>query len=131
MANRHLGEVAADEFGNGCVIRLDMDGLARIEEEYGEFTWAPRLYNGLSMVSAVKIRTVLNLALRNNKGTLFLAGGSLPSWPTDKPLAPLAKKCQDALTLFIYGKSYDEWQAQPVVEEEDADADPKDGAEVL
>lgn len=134
MVNRHIGEVAATEFGgSGTVIRLDMDGLARLEDQFGEFTWSQKLFVGLSMVSPSKIRAVLEVGLRNNKGTLFSKGDALPDWPADQPLAPLAKKCQDAITLFMYGKPYEEWAAEQAgrPREEDDQENPQIGAEVL
>jgi len=132
MINKYIGEVSAAEFGgSGTVIRLDMDGLAKLESEFGEFTWAQKLITGLSMVSPSKILAVLNVGLRNNKGTLFSLGGSLPEWPGDRPLAPLAEKCQDALTLFMYGKTFAEWSNRDREEEETEEADPPNGDAVL
>ena len=130
MANRHIGEVSASEFGGGVVLRLDMAGLAALEDEFGEFTWSNRLFLGLSMVSASKMNAVLKAGLRNNKGTLFSSGDAMPEWPLDKPFVLLAKKCQDAITMAIYGKPYEEWAAS-TNEPQEADDPPPDGAEVL
>lgn len=132
MANKHIGEVAASEFGAGVVIRLDMAGLAALEDEFGEFTWANRLFLGLSMVAPSKMNAVLKAGLRNNIGTLFSTGDdSLPEWPPTKPFVGLAKKCQDAITMSIYGKPYEVWAAETNArEEQDADP-PPESAEVL
>lgn len=130
MANKHIGEVSASEFGGGVVIRLDMAGLAELEDEFGEFTWANRLFLGLSMVAPSKMKAVLKAGLRNNKGTLFSTGDSMPEWPLDKSFDVLAKKCQDAITMSIYGKSYQEWADQTNKPDEDDDP-PQNGAEVL
>lgn len=116
MINKHIGEVDASEFGGGTVIRIDMDGLARLEDQFEEFRWAQRLFIGLSMVSPNKIMAVLNVGLRNNKGTLF-SSGKMPAWPSDLPLEPLARKCQDAITLFMYGKPYEQWAAEQAKKE--------------
>ncbi len=130
MVNKHIGEVSASEFGGGVVMRLDMAGLAALEDEFGEFTWSNRLFLGLSMVSASKMNAVLKASLRNNKGTLFSTGDAMPEWPLDKPFSLLAKKCQDAITMAIYGKPYEEWAAA-TNEPQEVEEDPQDGAEVL
>ncbi len=130
MANKHIGEVSASEFGGGIVIRLDMAGFAALEDEFGEFTWSNRLFGGLAMVSSKKMASVLKYGLRNNKGTLFSTGDAMPEWPGDKPLMVLAKKCQDAITMAIYGKPYEEWAAS-TNEPQEVDEDPQNGAEVL
>lgn len=130
MANRHIGEVSASEFGGGVVLRLDMAGLAALEDEFGEFTWSNRIFLGLSMVSASKMKAVLNAGLRNNKGTLFSTGDAMPQWPLDKPFSLLAKKCQDAITMAIYGKPYEDWAAS-TNEPQETDEDPQNDAAVL
>ncbi|RWK12537.1 hypothetical protein [Mesorhizobium sp.] len=132
MANRYIGEVPAPEFGGkGIVIRLDMAGLLQLEDQYGEFTWASRLFNGLAMVSPSKIMAVLTVGLRNDKGTLFSEGDEMPAWPADKPLAPLATRCQDALSLFLYGKTFKEWAADVAARREEDEERPPQSDAVL
>ncbi|TIO62940.1 hypothetical protein [Mesorhizobium sp.] len=129
MANRFIGEVPAPEFGGkGIVIRIDFTGLLQLEEDYGEFTWASRLFNGLAMVSPSKIKAVLAVGLRNDKGTLFSEGDEMPAWPVDKPLAPLAARCQDALSLFLYGKNFKDWAADVETKREEDERPPQNDA---
>jgi hypothetical protein len=108
-----------------------MAGLAALEDEFGEFTWSPRLFLGLSMVSPSKMLAVLSVGLRNDKGTLFSAGGALPAWPLDLPFVVLATRCQDAIALSIYGKSFAVWAADANAPPEEDDDPPPNGAEVL
>ncbi|RVD16863.1 MAG: hypothetical protein EOS73_25455 [Mesorhizobium sp.] len=131
MANKHIGEVSASEFAPGVVIRLDMAGLAALEDEFGEFNWSQRLFLGLSMVAPSKMMAVLKAGLRNNKGTLFSTGDEMPEWPPEKPFVVLAKKCQDAITMSIYGKPYEVWAAETNAPPEEEDDRPQGGAEVL
>jgi hypothetical protein len=124
MANKHIGEVPASEFGGGVVLRLDMAGLAALEDEFGEFTWSNRLFGGLSMVSPSKMMAVLKASLRNNKGTLFSTGDSHAGMAARQAVRLLAKKCQDAITMAIYGKPFEQWVADNNAPHED-DEDPQ------
>jgi hypothetical protein len=132
MANKHIGEVPASEFGGGVVIRLDMAGLAELEDEFGEFTWANRLFGGLSMVSPSKMMAVLKAGLRNNKGTLFSTG--------DEHAGMAARQAVRAAGQEVPGRHHhvDLRQELPAMggrqrkaAEEEDDEDPQNGAEVL
>jgi hypothetical protein len=106
MANKFLAEVGAEEFGTGYTIRLDMDGMARLETEFGEFDFAHKLNYGLAVLSAKYLRAFLNVALRD------AAGKVVTTYDMPLPLEGVGKKCLDAFSLFRYGKDHEAWAAE-------------------
>ncbi|RWN33429.1 hypothetical protein [Mesorhizobium sp.] len=105
-ANKFLAEVDAPEFGEGFTIRLDMDGMARLESEHGEFDFAQKVQIGLAVLSAKYIRSFLSVALRDDTGTVVK---HVPECPL--PLEGIARKCLDVFALFRYGKDFETWTA--------------------
>lgn len=105
MVNKFLAEVEAEEFGTGYTIRLDMDGMARLETEFGEFDFAHKLNYGLALLSAKYLRAFLNVALRDAKGDV------VKSYDMPLPLDGVGRKCLDAFSLFRYGKDHETWTA--------------------
>lgn len=106
MANKFKAEVDAPEFGPGFTIRLDMDGQARLEGEFGEFDFAHKVQLGLAVLSAKYIRAFLAAALRRDGDVV----NELPSIPA--PLDVVGKQCLDAFSLFRYGKDSEAWAAE-------------------
>jgi hypothetical protein len=106
MANKFLAEVEAEEFGTGYTIRLDMDGMARLETEFGEFDFAHKLNYGLALLSAKYLRSFLNVALRD------AAGNVVKTYDMPLPLDGVGRKCLDAFSLFRYGKDHETWTAE-------------------
>lgn len=106
MVNKFRGEVDASEFGAGFTIRLDMDGQARLESEYGDFDFAQKVQIGLAVLSAKYIRSFLAAALRENDAVV----SAVPPMP-DVALDVIGKKCLDAFALFRYGKDAETWAA--------------------
>jgi hypothetical protein len=111
MTNKFIGEVDASEFGAGHTIRLDMDGQARLETEFGEFEFIGKVQLGLAVLSAKYLKAFLSVALRDADGKVVKAF-EMP----DVPLEQIGKKCLDALALFRYGKDHETWakEAQAV-----------------
>lgn len=105
MVNKFLAEVEAEEFGTGYTIRLDMDGMARLETEFGEFDFAHKLNYGLALLSAKYLRAFLNVALRDAKGDV------VKTYDMPLPLDGVGRKCLDAFSLFRYGKDHETWTA--------------------
>jgi hypothetical protein len=104
-ANKFLAEVDAPEFGEGFTIRLDMDGAARLETDFGEFDFVQKVQFGLAVLSAKYIRAFLAVSLRD-------ADGAIPkTFDVPLPLDAVAKKCLDAFALFRYGKDHETWTA--------------------
>ena len=106
MANKFLAEVEAPEFGEGFTIRLDMDGMARLESEFGEFDFVQKVQFGLAVLSAKYIKAFLSVSLRDQSGTIP------KTFDVPLPLADVAKKCLDAFALFRYGKDHETWTAE-------------------
>jgi hypothetical protein len=106
MANKFVAEVNAEEFGTGYTIRLDMDGMARLESEFGEFDFAHKLNYGLALLSAKYLQAFLNVALRD------AAGNVVKTYDMPLPLENVGKKCLDAFSLFRYGKDHETWTAE-------------------
>lgn len=104
-ANKFLAEVDAPEFGEGFTIRLDMDGMARLESEFGEFDFVQKVQIGLAVLSAKYVGFFLSAALRDASGAIA-KGYEVPL-----PIDGVAKKCLDAFALFRYGKSHEAWIA--------------------
>ena len=105
MANKFLAEIDAPEFGEGFTIRLDMDGMAKLESEFGEFDFVQKVNIGLSVISAKYIKSFLSVSLRD-------AGGAIPkTFDVPLPLDAVARKCLDAFALFRYGKDHETWVA--------------------
>lgn len=104
MTNKFMGEVDASIFGEDYTLRLDMDGHARLETEYGEFDFARKVEIGLAVLSSKYINSFLAAALRDASGKLVKS----PVMP-DVSLDEIAKRCLDAFSLFRYGKTHDEW----------------------
>jgi hypothetical protein len=104
MVNKFIGEVDAAEFGAGYTIRLDMDGQARLETEFGEFEFIGRVQLGLAVLSAKYLRAFLDVSLRDADGKI-VKGVEMPNVPMDT----IGKKCLDALALFRYGKDHETW----------------------
>lgn len=105
-ANKFLAEVDAPEFGEGFTIRLDMDGMARLESEFGEFDFVQKVQFGLAVLSAKYIKAFLTVSLRN-------ASGAIPqTFEVPLPLDAVARKCLDAFALFRYGKDHETWTAE-------------------
>lgn len=117
MANKFLAEVEAEEFGTGYTIRLDMDGMARLETEHGEFDFAHKLQFGLAVLSAKYLRSFLNVSLRDAKGDV------VKTYDMPLPLANVGKKCLDAFSLFRYGKDHETWTAEAAKAEKKAGAE--------
>lgn len=105
-ANKFLAEVDAPEFGEGFTIRLDMDGMARLESEFDEFNFVQRVQLGLSVLSAKYIKAFLAVSLRNPSGAIPQA------FEVPLPLDAVARKCLDAFALFRYGKDHETWVAE-------------------
>ena len=104
-ANKFLAEVDAPEFGEGFTIRLDMDGMARLETEFGEFDFVQKVQFGLAVLSAKYITFFLSVSLRD-------ASGAIPkTFDVPLPLDAVARKCLDAFALFRYGKDHETWTA--------------------
>ena len=104
-ANKFLAEVDAPEFGEGFTIRLDMDGMARLETEFGEFDFVQKVQFGLAVLSAKYIKSFLSVSLRG-------ASGAIPkTFDVPLPLDAVARKCLDAFALFRYGKDHETWTA--------------------
>lgn len=106
-ANKFLAEVDAPEFGEGYTIRLDMDGMARLESEFGEFDFVQKVNIGLSVLSAKYIQFFLSVALRDANGKIPKTLDYMPL-----PLDGVARKCLDAFALFRYGKDHETWVAE-------------------
>lgn len=105
-ANKFLAEVDAPEFGEGFTIRLDMDGMGRLESEFGEFDFAQKVQFGLAVLSAKYIKSFLSAALRD-------ASGAFPkTFDVPLPIDAVARKCLDAFALFRYGKDHETWVAE-------------------
>src|SRR5688500_15233772 len=107
MPNKFIGEVDARPFGDGYTIRLDMDGLAKLETEFGEFDFVQKVQIGLAVLSAKYIRAFLAVSLRDGDGKIVKA-----AVPDDVPLDVIARKCLDAFALFRYGKDHETWAAE-------------------
>ena len=107
MINKFIGEVDAALFGDGYTIRLDMDGLAKLETEFGEFDFVQKVQIGLAVLSAKYLRAFLAVSLRDGDGKLVKA-----EFPADVPLDVIARKCLDAFSLFRYGKDHETWAAE-------------------
>lgn len=107
MINKFIGEVDAALFGDGYTIRLDMDGLAKMETEFGEFDFVQKVHIGLAVLSAKYLRAFLAVSLRDTSGKLVK-----PEFPADVPLDVIASKCLDAFSLFRYGKDHETWAAE-------------------
>lgn len=123
MANKFLAEVDAPEFGEGFTIRLDMDGMARLESEFGEFDFVQKMQIGLAVLSAKYIKAFLAVSLRN-------ASGAIPqAFEVPLPLDAVAKKCLDAFALFRYGKDHETWVAENAkkLEKKEASENPTKG----
>lgn len=100
MANSFRGEVSADEFGNGHILRMDWNGLAELEIRHG-IEWWLTIIGGLERASAKTIREVVSLSLRNGGGTV------LTDIPTPNcPMMDLVPKCLDVIALAQRGKTY-------------------------
>lgn len=115
MANKFLAEVDAPEFGEGFTIRLDMDGMARLETEHGEFDFAHKMQFGLAVLSSKYIRSFLSVSLRDADGKVVR---TVPECPP--PLADIGRKCLDAFSLFRYGKDHETWTAEAAKAEKKA-----------
>lgn len=120
MTNKFIGEVDASLFGDGYTIRLDMDGLAKLETEFGEFDFVQKVQIGLAVLSAKYIRAFLNISLRDAAGKLVK-----PEFPADVPLSEISTRCLDAFSLFRYGKDHETWAAE--AKEKQATANPTKG----
>lgn len=107
MINKFIGEVDASLFGEGFTVRLDMDGLAKLETEFGEFDFVQKVQIGLAVLSAKYIQAFLAVSLRDGGGKLTKA-----EYPADVPLDEIARKCLDAFALFRYGKDHETWAAE-------------------
>ena len=103
-ANKYRAEVDAAEFGKGYTIRLDMDGFGKLETDLGDFTAYERLMWGLPRLSPKCIKAFLAVALRNEQGVV-VGDAKMP----EAPVTEIARKCHDALCLFLHGKTADEW----------------------
>ena len=114
MANKFLAEVEAEEFGTGYTIRLDMDGMARLETEHGEFDFAHKLQYGLALLSAKYLKSFLSVALRDANGNV------VKTYDMPLPLANVGRKCLDAFSLFRYGKDHETWTAEAAKAEKKA-----------
>jgi hypothetical protein len=110
MTNKFRAEVDASEFGPGFTIRLDMEGQANLETEYGDFDFAQKVQIGLAVLSAKYIRSFLLVALRKDDDVISGPTGFLPPMP-DVPLDVIGRKCLDVFTLFRYGKDAETWAA--------------------
>ena len=117
MQNKFLAEVEAEEFGTGYTIRLDMDGMARLETEFGEFDFAHKLNYGLALLSAKYLNSFLAVALRD------AAGNVVKTYDMPLPLDGVGKKCLDAFSLFRYGKDHEAWTAEAAKAEKKAGAE--------
>jgi hypothetical protein len=120
LINKFIGEVDASLFGEGYTIRLDMDGLAKLETEFGEFDFVQKVQIGLAVLSAKYLRAFLAVSLRDTSGKLVKA-----EFPSDVPLDQIARKCLDAFALFRYGKDHETWAAE--AKEKQATANPTKG----
>jgi hypothetical protein len=107
MPNKFIGEVDAALFGDGYTIRLDMDGLAKLETEFGEFDFVQKVQIGLAVLSAKYLRAFLAVSLRDTSGKIVR-----PEFPADVPLDVIASKCLDAFALLRYGKDHETWAAE-------------------
>jgi hypothetical protein len=107
MPNKFIGEVDAALFGDGYTIRLDMDGLAKLETEFGEFDFVQKVQIGLAVLSAKYLRAFLAVSLRDGDGKIVR-----PEFPADVPLDVIARKCLDAFALLRYGKDHETWAAE-------------------
>lgn len=105
MANKFTGEVDAEEFGTGYTIRLDVDGMARLETEYGDFDFVHKIQFGLAVLSSKYIRSFLAVSLRDANGDV------VKTYDMPLPLDGVGKKCLDAFSLFRYGKTHEKWTA--------------------
>jgi hypothetical protein len=120
MANKFIGEVAAPEFGDGFTIRLDVQGQAELETEFGDPSpdkvgvFALRVRYGLAALQSKQLLAFLKVALRKDGVRLE----TLPEIPA--PIAPIATKCLDAFALFQYGKTNEQWIADNAAEVEKA-----------
>lgn len=116
MVNKYRAEVDASEFGPGWTIRLDMDGQAKLESQFGEFDFVGKVQLGLAVMSSKYIQAYLKAALRAEDGDpVYVDTGVTrhfaPVVP-DVPLSDIAKKCLDSFTLFRYGKDSETWAAE-------------------
>lgn len=124
MVNRHKAEVDVSEFWDGLHLRLDMDGMAKLEDKLGEAVWVNRLLIGLSTVSANRIMDLCGVGLRDDQGKLV----AIPGDPAGT-LADLARKCQDAWCLAVHGKPFEEWNAEiEAAQKKAATENPQNGA---
>lgn len=114
MTNKFRAEVDASEFGPGFTIRLDMDGQAKLETEFGDFDFAQKVQIGLAVLSAKYIRSFLAVTLRKD-GIVVDAVPEIPP-----PLDVIGRKCQDVFTLFRYGKDAETWAADNAKEAQKA-----------
>ncbi|RUW47291.1 hypothetical protein EOA32_29240 [Mesorhizobium sp. M1A.F.Ca.ET.072.01.1.1] len=117
MANKYIAEVEAEEFGTGYTIRLDTDGMARLETEYGAFDFAHKIQFGLVVLSVTFIRSFLAVSLRDAKGDV------VKTYDMPLPLDNVGKKCLDAFSLFRYGKDHETWSAEAAKADKKADAE--------
>lgn len=127
MPNKFIAEVAAPEFGDGFTIRLDMQGQAELETEFGPFEFAHKVGLGLAIMSATYLGAFLKASLRKDGERVK----ELPEIPA--PLDPLCRKCLDAFSLFRYGKTHDEWVAEneKAAKEKAVSANPTKGTKAL
>jgi hypothetical protein len=116
MVNKFIGEVDAALFGDGYTIRLDMDGLAKLDTEFGEFDFVQKVQIGLAVLSAKYIRAFLAVSLRDADGNPAVRKAAKEAAheeiPPDVPLDVIARKCLDAFSLFRYGKDHETWAAE-------------------
>jgi hypothetical protein len=116
MANKFLAEVKAEEFGTDYTIRLDIDGMARLESDpdLGRFDFVQKLEFGLALLSVFFIQKFLAASLRDAKGDI------VKTYDMPLPLSTVGTKCLDAFSLFRYGKTHEEWIADNVKSEKKA-----------
>lgn len=124
MANKFIAEVEASDFGDGYTIRLDTDGMARLESEFGEFDFVQKVQIGLAVLSVKYIKAFLAVSLRDANGTV------VKSYDMPLPLETVGKKCLDVFSLFRYGKDHEAWvadNAKKIADKKASDENPTKG----
>lgn len=99
LVNKHRGEIALPEAGEGAFLRFTVDSLEKLEAKYGE-DYLDDILKGMTKGRVGVFQAVVSVSANEAKAP----------FPFGLSLEELQTRIVDALFLFLHGRTYEEQQ---------------------
>ena len=126
MADRHNGQIALPEVGEGRMLQVTKATAAHLETALGDFVFLDRLLFGLPRCSPKCLDLMLEHCVVEADGKPVKGA----AWPDNVPLEVLAEKSLDAVAWCFRGMSHADWVEKTKAQAAPAgDKNPTNGTE--